>query len=52
VVHETARSFYGAECGAGSDDSGVLGCAAVVFRVEEGREREEMAKELAEVVDK
>jgi hypothetical protein len=28
-----------------------LGCAAVVFRVEEGRDLEEMARELAEAVD-
>jgi hypothetical protein len=28
-----------------------LGCAGVVFRVEEGRDREEMARKLAEAVD-
>jgi hypothetical protein len=28
-----------------------LGCSAVVFRVEEGRDREEMTGELAEAVD-
>lgn len=27
-----------------------LGCSAVVFRVEDGRDREELARELAEVV--